>query len=210
MTWVDAIKLSVPFITAVLMIWIKAAIESSLARGNKHHALSRVLSDELSEAQKTVEVLSRIAGSAAAGKMRLVALDLSSLIPKLAIDLAEIDTKRAYRYAELASRAELVNKGVTRLSALIMSRVTAPAEEIRNRIDRTIFGQARITAADYVNFCGAEFEVLNVIPPRSRYPDEQVMRTLGKQIEEAKKVLQNWPDMTRQEPPALDWDENDG
>lgn len=210
MTWVDVIKLSVPFVTAVLMVWIKAAIESSLAQHNKRHALSRVLSDELSEARKTAEVLSRIAGSAAAGKMRLVSLDLSSLIPKLACDLAEIDTKQAYRYAGLASSAELVNKGLARLAALSLSRVTAATEEIRNRIDRTIIGQAKITAADYVGFCGAQFEVLNAIPPRSRYPDEQVIRTLGKQIEDAKKVLEDWPQLTQQKPPAVDWDENDG
>jgi hypothetical protein len=210
MTWVDAIKLSVPFVTAILMVWIKAAIESWLARRNKQKALSRVLSDELSDAQKTAEAFSRIAGSAAAGKMRLVALDLSSLIPKLAVDLAEIDATRAYRYAELASFAEIVNKGLGRLSAFTMSRVTAATAEIRDQIDRTIFGQAKITATDYVNFCDAELAVLNAIPPESRYPDEQAMRTLAKQIEDARKVLENWPTMTKPGASGLDWDENDG
>lgn len=39
--WLDVIKLTVPFVTAVLMVWIKAWIEIYLATSSKQHALSR-------------------------------------------------------------------------------------------------------------------------------------------------------------------------
>ena len=101
--WLDVIKLTVPFVTAVLMVWIKAWIEIYLATSSKQHALSRLVSDELNSLQPAVDSLRRIAESAVHKKLRLVSLNVSSLLSEFACDLSALDAKQAYRYADLAS-----------------------------------------------------------------------------------------------------------
>src|SRR5690349_16025370 len=107
----DVVKLTVPFVAAILMVWIKAWIEASSQRGNKRHALSRLISDEINGLPSAVQALRGIAESATNAKLRLVSLDVSSLIPKLASDLTDLDARHAYRYADLVSSIEIVNKG---------------------------------------------------------------------------------------------------
>jgi hypothetical protein len=179
--WLDVLKLTVPFVTAILMVWIKTSIETHLSRGNKQHALSRLISDELGHLQEAVDALKRIAESAKNGKLRLVSIDVSGLMSKFASDLSDLDARQAYRYSDLVSSVELVNKGLERLSSLVLTRAAARDQEVVSQIDRAIVGQSKITA------------VATAIPQRHRYMDAQALTNLVTVIEHAEKTMQEWP-----------------
>jgi len=192
--WIDVSKYAAPLLTAILMVWIKGWIETRVARGNKQHALSRLLHDEFYASTMTVQGLKRIALSASQGKLRLVSVDVSNLVSKLSCDLADLDPKRAYCYAELASSLELVNKGLERLTTLTLSRAGASTKDIGSQLDRAIIGQSKITAGDYITMSKAALAVIKVMPSRHRFnSDPQAMQTMESSIPAAEKELQQWP-----------------
>lgn len=200
--WMDIVKLTVPFITAILMVWIKAWIESRLERKHKQHALSRVINEELHFSRETVLGLSHIAESATNGKLRLVSIDVSTLLEKFAYELADLDSKQAYLYADLASSVELVNKGLSRLYSLMLSRSTAIESDVAAQLDRVIYGQARITAADYISLCKVCLTVFEKIPMRHRYGDDQALKNMRDEVVSAENTLTTWPGMSSHPPTA--------
>jgi len=181
------------------MVWIKGWIETEMARNKKQHAISRLLHDELINLAPTVQALKRMAKSSSEGKLRLLSVDVSSLVSKFASELADLDPKRSYRYAELASSLEIVNKGFQRLAALTLSRASASSKDICVQIDRAISGQAKITASDYINACKAALLVIKAIPPRNRYNnDAQALSTMDNVIDDAEKERSDWPELPAQ------------
>ena len=198
--WGDIVKLAAPFITGILMVWIKGWIEIRLSRNNKQHALSRLLNDALHELLATVQALKRIAESAANGKLRLVSMDVSNLISKFAGDLADLDSRQAYCYADLASSLEVVNKGLSRLSTLTLSRAAASTKEIACQLDRAIVGQSKITATDFISMSKAALCVMKAIPLKYRYPsDPQAMENLEQAVTAAENDKMKWPNMLAQQ-----------
>lgn len=194
MNWIDVVKLATPLLTAILMVWIKAWIENRQARRNKQHALSRLLSEENSNLLVTVQAFKRIAESATNGKLRLVSVDISSLISKISSDLTDLDSKRAYCYADLASVHEIVNKGLARLSSLVLSRANASSKEIAQQLDKAIIGQTQITAGDCISLSKSALNVIRVIPDKVRYSaDAQAIAALEQQIHLAEKEKESWP-----------------
>lgn len=200
--WIDILKLTVPFVTAILMVWIKSWIETWLTRKNKQHALSRLINDGLQDSLPTVEALSHIAESACKGNLRLVSIEISSLTSRFACDLADLDAKQAYCYADLASSQELVNKGLSRLSSFILSRVTATTMEVASQLDRAIHAQARITATDFITFCKSSLMVIKAIPEKYRYGDAQTLQNMEYLVTIAENHTKKWPDMV---PPSTDY-----
>lgn len=191
--WLDVFKLTVPLVSAILMVWIKVVIEGHLLLRAKQRTLSRLIGDDLTDIPEAVDLLKRIAESAKHGKLRLNSMDLSSLVPKLALELADLDPKCAYRYANLASSIEVVNKGLVRLSALTLSRASAADPKISARLDRVLVGQANVVALDFVSLGEASIKALEGIPHRNRYQDLQAINTLSKSVLTAKDSAANWP-----------------
>lgn len=197
--WTEALKFAVPLFTAILMVWVKGWIETRVSRGNKQHALSRLLHDELYTSIDTVQGLKRIATSASQGKLRLVSVDVSNLISKLSCDLADLDPKRAYCYAGLASSLELVNKGLQRLTALTLSRAGASTKEISSQLDKVIIGQSKIIAGDYITMSKAALAVMKVTPSKHRFnADPQAMKNMEDSIPAAEKERSEWPSLVAQ------------
>jgi hypothetical protein len=192
LTWSEVFKLTFPFVTAILLVWIKSGIESRIARRNKQHALSRLLNDEIGQIKKLVDALGRIAESASRRKLRLVTMDLSSLIVSLSSSLSDLDSSNAYYYSDLASWYEIVNKGFVRLSTFLTSRAGSSDSTARENLDRAIMGQAKIVASDAVSFAKAGFLLLDKLPRNVRYQDSQAMASLEKVMDDAIKAIKNW------------------
>lgn len=195
-SWLDVLKLSVPFVTAVVMIWIKAAVEKYLARRGMLRALEPLLKDELQTLPDAVEALVRIGDAARRGTLRLVSFDVTSLIAKYASDLSALDSARAYIYSDLVSSVELVNKGLSRLSLLIVERAKAAEADASGRLDRAVNGQARITAMDFVAFGESTLKTLKEMRPNL---DGQTIDDLGRRVETAKSKANDWPTMPPKE-----------
>jgi hypothetical protein len=192
--WLDILKIAAPLFTAIVMVWVKGWIESCVSRINKQHALSRLLHDEFQDLTATVQALKRIATSATQSKLRLVSVDVSSLISKFSCDLADLDPKRSYCYADLASKLELVNKGLQRLSNFTLNRAGASSKDVLLQLDSAIIGQAKITAGDYITMSKAALEVIKIIPERLRVnSDPQVMKNIEDSLLAAENEREEWP-----------------
>ncbi len=207
--WADVLKLVVPFVTAILMVWIKGWIEEYLMRTRKQHALSRLLDEEIRSSLPTVLAFKRVAETAVKGNLRLVDFEGSSFISKFASDLADLDPTNAYLYADLESGMEIVNKGIGRLSALTLSRVSATTPEVIRQFERSIVGQAKITATDTVSMHKAAIAVIGIIPEKHRYiKDMQAAKALEDSVKLAEAQLIDCPrlwhfETNRMIPPQL-------
>lgn len=191
--WIDVLKLTIPFVTTILMVWIKAWIENNLSRKNKQLVLSRLISDELSQLQHGVQVLKTTAEAAKAGKLNLASFDVSNLLSKFASDLSDLDAEQAYVYSDLISSIAIANGGTSRLSSLILSRANSKEPEISSRIERCIIGQTKITAIDFISFAESGMKVLNAIPRHIRYTDDQALNQLNSTVANAKSFIEQWP-----------------
>ena len=94
--------------------------------------------------------LKRIAESASKRKLRLVAINNSSLIGKLCSDLSDLGAKHAYCYSDLASSINITNEGLVRLSSFIEKRAASDGEKT-SQLDRIIIGQSKILASDFLS-----------------------------------------------------------
>lgn len=189
----DVVKLTVPFVTAILMVWIKSWIEGARSRASKRRALARLLHDQLSSMVATLDVFERIADTAKQGKMRLITLETSEFVPKLCADLADLDPGNAYRYARLAASQRIVEKGLARLSASQAARASASTDEVGERLDRIVFGQARITGRDTVQMGVDALAVLDAIPVRERDGiDDAQVASLEAEREKAQQQIAGW------------------
>jgi len=193
MEWLDTIKLTIPFVAAILMVWIKTTIERLLTRKYKQLALSRLIGNELGELPDAVNAVKRIAESAANNKIRLVSIDVSTLTAKFCFELADLDTKHAYVYCDLSSAIEIANKGISRLTSFIEKRAVSDGEKVTGQLDRSIIGQSKILASDFVSIGKASLEVIKIIPAKYRYGDHQAISSLEKAITSAENIISAWP-----------------
>lgn len=199
MTWLDVLKLTVPFVTAIIMIWIKTTIECSMTRKNKQHVISRLIADEVGELADVANALKRIGESAANRKLRIVTINNSSLIGKLCLELSDLDAKHAYCYSDLASSIDIANAGLARLFSFIERRAASDGEKVTGQLDRAIIGQTKILVSDFISLGKSSLKVMEAIPSSNRYGDHQIIDALSKSIESAEKTLENWPHLSAQE-----------
>lgn len=192
-TWLDVLKLTVPFLTAVVVVWTRSTTEKTLLVRRKRQALSRLLGDETSELPGVISVLRRVADSSANSRVRLVAINLSSIAAKLATDLCDLDAKRAYSYSELVSSCEIIKSGLHRFYTFIEQRSSCRDKELALQLDQFISGQAKILASDFLSLGRASVKTLQLIPKRDRYQDSQGIASMEKAIAVASDNLREWP-----------------
>ncbi len=188
------LKLLVPFVTAILLVWIKGWIEERLDRGRKQRALWRLLVVELTSTVDTEAAFRAIGASAQEGRTRLVTLATPDLLSKISGELAELDPSNAYLYSDLDVWVSIVSAGLARLASLQAMRITAAADVV-GKVDRVIFGQARITASDAMSMASAAIAVLEIIPERHRLGFDPVhtFPALRNAVLTAREALAAWP-----------------
>ena len=181
-TWIDVLKLTVPFVTAILLVWIKAWIETSNARRAKQLAISRVLKEEIQGLPVAIDALVRKAEASRRGKVQFVAFAIPSIITKYADNLSEMNSSSAYFYSHLAASIEVANKGLDRLAYFTLERARTDVDGIATKLDRAIMGQAKITGSDFVSFGKSAISVLKELPPKRRNADSQSMVNIEKKL----------------------------
>jgi hypothetical protein len=194
--WPEVGKLTVPFVTAILMLWVKAWVEKVISRSTKQDALAHLIKDQIDGVPKAIDALINIAKASHRGRLRLVSFDVSALISKYACDLSELDAKRAYLYSDLVSSVEIVNKGLARLYSFTLEKAKIEPNKPQQRLDRAIGGQAEITAKDTVTFAIAAIKVLKTIPEKRRNADHETLDSLDQKIRESERKLETWPLLT--------------
>ena len=122
---------------------------------------------ELTSTVDTEAAFRAIGASAQEGRTRLVTLATPDLLSKISSELAELDPSSAYLYSDLDVWVSIVSAGLARLASLQATRITA-ADDVVGKVDRVIFGQARITASDAMSMASAASAVLEIIPDRHR------------------------------------------
>ena len=199
--WADAIKLAVPFVTAILLVWIKQWIEGRLARQRKQQALWHV-AEELSGTRNTVLALKGVARSAQLGRLRLMGFTTPVAWSTLARELVDLDPSHADKYADLDAWGTIVGNGLERLAGFQTTRASA-ALEVVPRLDRVIFGQARVTASDSVSLSEAAIAVLDILPlgGRGPIPADRTLDAMKQVVADARLELSTW---TRFDVPLFD------
>lgn len=202
--WLDVLKLTVPLLIAVLMVWVKTKIENHMLRKSIQLTLSRLINDEVTQLPDAVDALKQIAEAAKNGRLRLVSMDVSPLLTKLSLDLTILDAANAYCYVALASSAEVVNKGIARLSSLVLSRATTTDDKVSDQLDRVLISQSQAVALDCVTLGEAYVKAVQEIPSKGRYQDAQGINTLTNLISSARMHTEPWPILLRPPPEAVD------
>ena len=184
LSWLDILKLCVPFIFSIILLWFKEWFTSHRERKGKEAYLWKAIIQESGELCSAFKELDLIAKSAQE-RPRIVALSVSANIILSANRMAELDTRNAHVYSEYSAHTELVAKGLEFLRELIKERITAE-EPVNPNLALGIVAQTEALKDDLLTLAQREIEVLNVIKIANRKYRAQEISKHSEMIEQIK------------------------
>lgn len=189
LTWADILKLCVPLMFSLFLLWLKEWYASHRERKAKEEYLWRTINQEASELGLAIEEINKIAKAAKERKLRVVAFELSATRRNYAERLAELDYHHAYVYAGYSAQAEIVNKGLQALKEFSKAIITT--EEINKpAIALAVEAQAKSLKIDLISLAENEIEILKTIKEaheRRKSFDEQQIHEYKSEIDKAKR-----------------------
>ncbi|MBP59530.1 MULTISPECIES: hypothetical protein [Idiomarina] len=189
----DIIKLTFPFLIAMLVLWLKNRLERYWDMRSKQKTLSKLLLNEAGDVLAFVGALKRSADSVADGNFTLVSIKMPIMVEYLSKDLASLDNENAHIYGDLISHFQVCEEGLSRLFRFLETRA---ASKDKNNIDinAALIAQSRATARDYINFSASALSVLEIIPQSISQLSDQATRKIKKDNKGAEQILVTWPE----------------
>ncbi len=193
----DVLKLTVPFISAVFLIWVRNWVQNRISRNVKQEVMSRLLQNEIHDLREVIETLERVKQSFLNGHIRLVTVEVPRLLSKYACDLAELDPSRAFQYSDFSASCEIARKGLEKLSTFILERSKTTEEQSIAVLVEVIGGQAQITAKDLLECGELSLRLIKNLPKKQRAADDQTISNLEKDLKDSENIYKNWIKKTK-------------
>jgi len=196
LTWLDAFKLFVPIagslIISLLMLWAKAKYSNWQEKKSKHEFLWRVIKQDSPNVVEALKALAQIGDLANEGKVKIRAFDLPKPPTDFARDLAELDPKNSYVYADYISYTDICRSGFILLTHLTKEFACLSDSHNSDRIKEVIAQQVGVLRKDLINLAESEVVVIKTIAAGSRKYDKQDVANIEDNLKEAKKEKERW------------------
>ena len=174
LTWADVLKLCVPFVFSLVLLWAKQAYEQRIERRAKSEILWRSIDQSSLELTKTSDELDHIAAAYANDRLRLVSIVVPRGSIVIADRLAELDHGHAHVFSDFAAQTEIVRSGLDRLERLT-DRAIADGESKSTLCAKAIGAQVTSIKRDFLSMAQSELGVLRVLKARNRRFDSQAI-----------------------------------
>jgi hypothetical protein len=191
LSWLDILKLCVPFIFSIILLWFKEWLTSYRERKRKEAYLWKTIIHESGELAIALKELDLIA-KGAKDRPRVVAFYASVNNILSADRLAELDFRNAHVYSEYSAHTEIVAKGFAFLKDLTKEAITAKVP-INPNLTLAIVAQTKSLRDDLVALAEREVDVLNVIRSANRKYNAQDICKHSEMIDQIKQAIKNGP-----------------
>lgn len=179
LTWADALKLCVPFLFSLIVIWATHKFNIRAERKAKRRLFlnARGTMADYSVASASLQV---VKDAIKENKIRMFSFDVPTVITHFAERLAELDPKNAVEYVSYSSTADLVRNGNRMYLELVKSFVTASQDNGLCRL--ALFRQIRALKGDLVRLAQADLELIKAVQKATGRHDADVIRNLEAEI----------------------------
>jgi len=174
------------------MLWAKAQFSNWQEKKSKHEFLWRVIKQDSPNLVEALKALAQIGDEALEGKVRVRAFDLPMPTTDFARDLADLDPKHSYVYADFISYTDLCRSGFKLLTELTKEFACLSDNHNSDRIRIVIAQQARVLRIDLVNLAESEVAVMKVIAAASKHYDQQDLAKIEDNLKDARKEKESW------------------
>jgi hypothetical protein len=188
LTWADILKLCVPFLFALCLIWIREWFITRKELRAKHEAFWRLIVQDYGNLAQAVNVLDDMATRYKDG--RTPAVHEFSLPPtsiNFATRLMELDPKHGYIYGNYAAQGEAVNKGMANLSDFTQELIKATDDSIKGTLASVIEAQVGALQDNMIALAEEEVRILQRIQQTLK-KDSQDIERYQRLIEATKEI----------------------
>jgi hypothetical protein len=177
LTWVDIIKLCVPFLFALALMWIREWFIARRELRAKHEAFWRLIVQDYGNLEDAITLLDQMASAYKDGKLTEVH---EFTLPPTAINFAnrlmELDPQHGYIYGDYAAQGEIVNKGMVNLSSLSKDLIKTTDDSIRNTLAMVAEHQVRALRANMITLAEEEVRILKRIKQSLKKDPQEIER----------------------------------
>lgn len=188
LSYADILKLTIPFVFALIMVWVKHYYENYKERKNKNSHLWKGIKEEFDNCTKGMYALDRTLSKLNNDIIVFFGLDIPESLTNYAKRLAELECKKSYLYSDYASKVEIVRKGHNSLQSLLRQAAfyDLSDEKIACRIKKAIGSQIKAIKGDLILLAEAELLLMRHIRAKYEKNAEQDIHLLESILKDAK------------------------
>jgi hypothetical protein len=201
LTWADVVKLCIPFVFSLVLLWAKQVYENRVERKSKSEMLWRAIDQDSTELGKALDELDHIANAYTHDRMRLVTIVVPQ-VTEVGARMAELDPAHAYVFSDYTAQAEIVRSGLARLERLT-DRAIEAGKGSPGSLAKAIAAQVKSSKRDFVSMAQSALEVLKILKASNRSFDGQPISRRESVIRELKTKIQNDQEITATSNPGV-------
>jgi len=192
LSYLDAMKLSIPFLFSILLIWIKDIYEKNNEKKYKNEHIWRALKQQFDDCKKGIEALNITWEKFSKHDIIVYfSLDIPQSLLDYAKRLTELEYKKSYIYSGFISNAEIVKCGHKNLQALLNQATFCNySEDNSTKLKKAIGSQLDALKNDFITLAESQLELMEYIS-KKYHKDGQEIDKFRSIIDEACKI--NYP-----------------
>lgn len=191
LSYVDILKLCIPFLFALVLVWVRHYYVLSSERRNKNLHLWRGIKEEFDNCVNGKKALNQTLERLKNNKIIFFALDIPCSLTDYAKRLAELECKTSYLYSDYVSKVDMVRKGHELLQSLLSKAAfqDLSATNTAPRIKAAIRSQIDALKGDIMLLAEAEILLMNYIASKAHIKEKKkTLQYLEETIESARNI----------------------
>ncbi|MDN7141909.1 hypothetical protein KC131_14770 [Pseudomonas sp. JQ170] len=159
LTWDDTLKLCIPFIFSIALIWIHYHVARLLETKAKKESLWRIFSTKNLGLASDLKGLNTIIDAYRAGEYASFTYALDDLPKNIAVRLSELTPKQTFIYERYISSYSAVQRNMKSLQSVIHCLITT-TEISDGRVRNAIQSQVEVLKSNLIELCEAQIFVM--------------------------------------------------
>ena len=190
LSYTDIVKLTIPFLFALFLIWAKYFYDNYRERINKISHLWKGIKEEFDNCTKGKSALNDTFDYLNKNIIVFFGLDIPETLTNYSKRLAELEFQKSYLYSDYASKVEIVRKGHISLQSVLTQAIFQDLEDDKKggRIKKAIESQISALKGDLIKLAEAELLLMKHIRSKYQKKGEQDIRLLENTLNTAKNI----------------------
>ena len=190
LTFTDVLKLIIPFLFALVLIWAKDFYEKWQERKNKNTHLWNSIKEGFENCIKGIEALDITLENLNKNSPVFFSFDIPSTLTDYSKRLSELENKNSHSYSDYVSHAEILRNSHKKLQAMLSQAAFHDLKEkgTGKRIKKAIKSQANAYKGDLIVFAEVELKLMKTIRSKYRKNKEHEINRLEQILKDAKNL----------------------
>ncbi len=193
LNFLDVIKLIIPFLFALILIWAKDFYEKRQERKNKNDHLWNSIKEGFENFSKVIEALDITFNNLKKNNIVFFSFDIPSTLTDYSKKLSELENKNSHFYSDYVSHAEILRNSHKNLQSMLSQAAFHNLKEkgTGKRIKKAIKSQINAYKGDLIIFAEVELKLMKTLCSEyKKYKEHEIIR-LEQFLKNAKDLKNN-------------------